>query len=221
VASGRGGPAIYARRKYALDVVGVDITPYNVRSANRQSREKGVSRRAQFVIGNALALPVADASFALAWSIESPAHFPDKPAFLHEVARALKRGGAFAFADMLVVNDVAMASAANRQIYEEFLQVWDVPYLETLEGYQHAMADAGLELCRTEIATRYNLAIFERYCRIFLRLLGFMPIYRVYGRYIKRRTGADLANVCEHVFRSYRALRLGMIDYGLFWAVRR
>lgn len=27
-------------------------------------------------------------------------------------------------------------------------------------------------------------------------------------------------NVHEHVTRSYRALRLGMIDYGIFWAVR-
>jgi hypothetical protein len=42
----------------------------------------------------------------------------------------------------------------------------------------------------------------------------------LYGRYLKWRTGANLANVYDHVLASHQALRLGMIDYGLFWAVK-
>ncbi len=220
VASGRGGAAIHASRRYGLAVTGVDITPYNAWRADQNARQKGVWPHTRFNMGNAHRLPLADASFSLAWSIESPAHFADKPIFLREVARILKPGGAFTLADLLVVEPVATASDENRQIYADFLRVWDVPYLESFESYRQALAEAGFDLRRSEIVTRYNLDILSRDCAIFLGLSRFGWLYRGYGRYLKWRTGANLDNVYQHVLGSRRALRLGMIDYGLFWAVR-
>lgn len=220
VASGRGGAAVHACQRYGLEVTGVDITPYNARRADGNAREQGVWPQVRFNMGNAHRLPLADASFALAWSIESPAHFADKPTFLKEVARVLKPGGAFTLADLLVVAEVATASAENRQIYADFLGVWDVPYLETFAGYQQAIAAAGFKLRRAEIVTRYNLDILNRDCVIFLWLSRFKWLYQLYRRYLHWRTGASLDNVYEHVFKSHQALRLGMIDYGLFWLVR-
>lgn len=220
VASGRGGPAIFMRRKYGLDVVGIDLTAFNVSRAERNSREQKVWPNVRFVIGDALELPLTDSSFSMAWSIESPAHFPDKPAFLREAGRVLKPRGVFAFADLLIVEPIATASRKNRGIYDEFLRVWDVPYLESHESYRHSIANAGFELVRTEIVTRNNLTILERWCRMFLLVFRVPPLYRAYRRYIKALTGADLENVYEHVLKSYRALHLRMIDYALFWAVR-
>ncbi len=220
IASGRGGAAIHARRRYGLQVTGIDITPYNARRATENARWREAWPQVQFSMGDSLRLPITDAAFALVWSIESPAHFADKPTFLQEVARVLKPGGAFTFADLLVVDGVATASAENRQIYDEFLRVWDVPYLETFDSYRQAVAAAGLELRRTEIVTRYNLDILNRDCIIFLWLSKFRWLYNLYGRYLTWRTGANLDNVYEHVLGSHRALRLGMIDYGLFWAVK-
>jgi SAM-dependent methyltransferase len=220
VAAGRGGAAIHAHCRYGLEVVGVDITPYNARRATHNAQNKSAWPRVRFNMGNALGLPLADASFALAWSIESPAHFADKPLFLQEVARVLKSGGVFTFADLLVVDEVATATAENSRIYADFLRVWDVPYLETFGSYRQAVARAGLDLRRTEIVTKYNLDILNRDCVIFLLLSRLQWLYRRYGRYLRWRTGANLDNVYEHVLASHRALRLGMIDYGLFWAVR-
>lgn len=220
VASGRGGAAIHVRRRYGLRVTGVDITPYNARRATRNARNKNVWPDVRFNMGDSTRLPLADASFPLVWSIESPAHFADKPAFLKEVSRALKPGGAFTFADLLVVDEVATASAENRQIYQEFLRVWDVPYLETFDSYRQILGRVGLELRRSEIVTRYNLDILNRDCRLFLWLSKPNWLYNTYKQYLKWRTGANLDNVYQHVLGSHRALRLGMIDYGLFWAVR-
>lgn len=220
VAAGRGGAAIHARQRYGLEVVGIDITPYNARRATRNARDKGVWPQVRFNMGNSLGMPLADNAFSLVWSIESPAHFSDKPTFLKEVSRVLKPGGAFTFADLLVVDEVVAASAENRQIYDEFLRVWDVPYLETYDSYKRAIAEAGLELRRSEIVTQYNLDILNRNCILFLWLSKPRWLYRLYGRYLKWRTGANLDNVYDHVLASHRALRLGMIDYGLFWAVR-
>jgi len=220
VASGRGGAAIHARRRYGLHVTGVDITPYNARRATHNSQERAVWPQVRFGMGNSMRLPLADASFPLAWSIESPAHFPDKPAFLREVGRVLKPGGAFTLADLLVVEEVASASAENRRIYDEFLRMWDVPYLETLGSYKQSLYEAGLELRRAEIVTKYNLDILNRDCVLFLWLSKPGWLYRNYGRYLRWRTGANIDHVYEHVLASHRALKLGMIDYGLFWAVK-
>ena len=220
IAAGRGGAAIHARKRYALRVTGVDITPYNARRAAGNARNKMVWPDVRFNMGDSTRLPFADASFPLAWSIESPAHFPDKPGFLGEVGRVLKPGGAFTFADLLVVDEIATASAENRQIYQEFLRVWDVPYLETLESYKQLMAQTGLDLRRTEIVTQYNLDILNRDCVLFLWLSKPQWLYNNYKKYLNWRAGANLDNVYEHVLGSHRALRLGMIDYGLFWAVR-
>jgi ubiquinone/menaquinone biosynthesis C-methylase UbiE len=221
IASGRGGPALVAHEKYRMRVVGVDLTPYNAHRAHRNAIQIGSWPEVQFVIGSALSLPLPDRSFPMAWSIESPAHFPDKPGFLREVARVLMPRGTFAFADLLVIDDIAGASRANRAVYENFLEVWDVPYLDTYSGYLRSIAQAGFHLQRSEIVTRYNLKRLERCCGIFLSALKSRVIYRTYDRYIRWRTGADLDNVYQHVLRSYQALQLGMIDYGLFWATRR
>ena len=220
IGCGRGGPAIRAHRRDGLKVVGIDVTPYNIRRAERNSAKRKLWPRVQFVLGSALALPLANASFSLAWSIESPAHFSDKLAFLREAARVLKPGGVFAFADLLAVDGVVTASVENRLIYRDFLKTWDVPYLETYGGYRRAIAHAGFRLHRAEIATKNNLDILRSYCALFVAFLWFPPLYAWYRHYIKRVTGAELDNVYEHVRKSYRALRLGMLDYGLFWAIR-
>ncbi len=219
VASGRGGAAIHAWERYGLQVTGVDITPYNANRADSNAREQDVWPAVHFSMGNSTRMPLTDNSFPLVWSIESPAHFPDKPAFLKEVARVLKPGGAFTFADLLVVDEVALASAENQEIYQEFLRVWDVPYLETFDSYKQTLAEVGLELRRSEIVTKYNLDILNRDCVLFLWLSKPQWLYNTYKQYLMWRTGANLDDVYEHVLGSHQALRLGMIDYGLFWAV--
>jgi SAM-dependent methyltransferase len=220
IASGRGGAAIHARTRYGLQVTGVDITPYNAHRAASNARRQQLWPQVRFSMGNSMRLPLADASFPLVWSIESPAHFPDKAAFLREAARVLPPGGAITFADLLVVEAVAGASAENGQIYRDFIEMWDVPYLETFDSYTALLAEVGLKLHRSEIVTRYNLDILNRDCVLFLWLSKPGWLYRSYKRYLQWRTGANLDHVYRHVLASHRALRLGMIDYGLFWAVK-
>ncbi len=220
VASGRGGAAIRAFQEYGVKVTGVDFTEYNVRRAAANARKQGVWSDVDFQMGDAHNLPIADEAVSLAWSIESPAHFKDKPQFLSEINRVLKPGGCLAMSELLVVEPVAKASDANKEIYDNFLKVWDVPYLESRESYLHAMQKAGLKVVQVEIATKYNLSIYKRYCQWFLALCKYSSLYASYKRFIREKLNADLDNVREHSLHSYRALNAGMIDYGLFWAVK-
>ncbi len=220
IASGRGGAAIRAFEKYTLNVTGVDFTAYNVRRATANAQQREVWPSVRFQMGDAHHLPLADESVSLVWSIESPAHFRDKPTFLSEVSRILKPGGIFAMSELLVVEEIAMASERHKKIYDDFLKVWDVPYLESYHSYVQAMQDAGLDVVKSEIATQYNLDIYKRYCRWFLWIANIPPLYQSYKKFIRKKLDANLDHVRDHSFYSYQALNVGMIDYGLFWAVK-
>ena len=217
VGSGRGGAAIHAHQAYGLDVQGVDITPYNVERANTNARLRGLWPSVSFIEGDAQNLPVADASVPLVWSIESPAHFPDKRQFLKEVHRVLKPGGVFAFSDLLAVEERIRQWP---EFYKGFLRIWDVPYLETKESYSQNLRELGFDLRGTEIVTKNNIDIYTRYARRYLAYFRIPGFYRWYTGRVMRRWGANLDHVREHMQHSYNALSRGMIDYGLFWAVK-
>jgi ubiquinone/menaquinone biosynthesis C-methylase UbiE len=220
VAAGRGGAAIRAFQKYGLNVTGIDFTEYNVHRAVVNARERDVWPHVNFHMGDAHNLPLASESVSLVWSIESPAHFRDKPRFLCEVNRILKPGGIFAMTELLVVDSIVFAAEKNKQIYDDFLQIWDVPYLESYESYVQAMRNAGLNVKSSEIATQFNLDIYKRYCRWFLRIAQIEPLYQSYKRFIQKKINANLDHVRDHSLHSYQALKMGMIDYGLFWSVK-
>jgi ubiquinone/menaquinone biosynthesis C-methylase UbiE len=217
VGSGRGGAAILAHRTYGLDVVGVDLTPYNVQKANENAKARGVWPNVSFVEGNAQDLPIESESLPMVWAIEAPAHFPDKPQFVREVFRVLKPGGVFTFSDLLAVEHRIHRYPAD---YDGFLTVWDVPYLETFDSYLRILQETGFEIRKTEIVTKNNIDVYVRHARRYLMYFKLPGFYKWYAKWLKNRWGADLDNVREHMQRSYDALSKGTIDYGLFWAVK-
>jgi len=96
VGSGRGGGASYLCRSRApSSVTGVDVAQRAVALSQRHRRGAGL----RFVQGDAVALPFPDGSFDAVVNIESSHCYPSFPAFLDEVARVLRPGGLFAYAD--------------------------------------------------------------------------------------------------------------------------
>lgn len=96
VGSGRGGGASYLCRSRApRSVTGVDIARRAVELSRR--RRRGGTLR--FVQGDATSLPFPDDSFDVVVNIESSHCYPSFTAFLGEVARVLRPGGMFAYAD--------------------------------------------------------------------------------------------------------------------------
>ena len=96
VGSGRGGGASYLCRSRApSSVTGVDVAQRAVALSQRDRRGAGL----RFLQGDAAALPFPDGSFDVVVNIESSHCYPSFTAFLDEVARVLKPGGVFAYAD--------------------------------------------------------------------------------------------------------------------------
>jgi SAM-dependent methyltransferase len=92
----------------AASVVGVDLSA----PALRFCRTAPSAVPAAFVQGDAQAVPLADACADVLLNVESSCCYPDIEAFYREVARLLRVGGTFAYADLLPTTSLAACEQA-------------------------------------------------------------------------------------------------------------
>ena len=98
VGCGRGGGVRYMARYHTpANVTGLDYSPDTVKRARQLNAD---TANITFEQGDAENLPFPDASFDIVVNIESSHCYGNVGAFVHEVARVLKPGGMFTFADM-------------------------------------------------------------------------------------------------------------------------
>jgi SAM-dependent methyltransferase len=105
IGCGRGGN-LWLMHRYlgATRVVGVDLTMASVRFARQDSR----ADHALFVNGDAESLPLATDSVDVVLSLETSCTYPDIERFYREVARVLRPGGTFLYADLMPTTVVTM-----------------------------------------------------------------------------------------------------------------
>lgn len=140
VCSGLGGPARYIAWKAGCHVTGLDLTASRMAGAAELTEAAGLAAQVNFVHGNALAMPFADASFSLAIAQEAFAHVPDKPRLIGEVARVLQPGGRLVFSDILQRR--ALGEADRRQLFDGMR----FSELASVDTYAQHLGDAGLDL---------------------------------------------------------------------------
>ncbi len=97
VGSGRGGGAGYVAGRYApRSYIGLDLARGATDFCNRYYSVPGLS----FENGNAESLPFPDERFDIVLNVESALDYPRVERFFAEVARVLKPGGHFLYADI-------------------------------------------------------------------------------------------------------------------------
>ena len=75
IGSGIGGPARYLAARFGCQVTGVDLSAFNHRTAVQRSADAGFDRL-RFLHGDALRVPLADASFTPVFGCETLCFFP-------------------------------------------------------------------------------------------------------------------------------------------------
>jgi SAM-dependent methyltransferase len=104
IASGSGGTTLRIAERTGCRVQGIDIHSQAVAAATSAARERNLSDRAAFQIGDASRpLPFPDAAFDGLICIDAVNHLPDRPAVFREWARVLEPGGRLVFTDPIVV----------------------------------------------------------------------------------------------------------------------
>lgn len=120
VSCGHGGGASYLVRTLGpASYTGLDLNSAGIDFCRKKHQLPGLD----FVQGNAESLPFVDRSFDVVINIEASHGYSDIARFLAEVARVLRRGGHFLYADVRRRQDVAnweheLAEAPMRLVSE-------------------------------------------------------------------------------------------------------
>jgi cyclopropane fatty-acyl-phospholipid synthase-like methyltransferase len=138
---GVGGAALHLAERASVEVVGVSISPAQVRLARRYAGRAGPLRGSVgFEVSDFTALPPDLTGFDLAFAIESFVHADPAASFFGEAARTLRPGGA-----LVVVDDFLTGESPDPRL-EDFRSGWHAPSLVSVQWAEELATHAGLEL---------------------------------------------------------------------------
>ena len=138
---GVGTAALYLAQRKPVDVLGVSISPAQIRLAERYAAASGPLRgTVRFAVADFTALPPGLDGFDLAFAIESFVHADSAAAFFRAVAGALRPGGA-----LVVIDDVRTDTVPDVRL-REFQAGWHAANLVSVPEAAALAAEAGLEL---------------------------------------------------------------------------
>jgi arsenite methyltransferase len=161
VASGSGASALLAARDFGARVTGIDYGEQAVLGAAAAAQAEGLEQSANFIHGDAEALPVPDQSFDAVLCECSLCTFPDKPSAVAEMRRVLRPAGRVAISDVVID-----PSRLPEELLVPFAAIACVGSALSREGYQELLDEAGLEVfaveARDEDTARFAERIEER-----------------------------------------------------------
>lgn len=91
----------WLRTRNPAEIVGVNISPNQVRVARQRAAEEGLDNRLDLRVASATSVPFEDGSFDKVVALESAVHFGTRQKFFDEAFRVLRPGGVLATADLL------------------------------------------------------------------------------------------------------------------------
>lgn len=203
---GVGAAASYLAERRAVEVVGVSISPEQIRLAERfTARTPPRLGSVSFQVADFTDLPRDFGGFDLAFAIESFVHAEPDAAFFREAARVLRPGGA-----LVVIDDFRSGHRTDARL-DDFRAGWNVASLDTVEEAAEKAARTGLDLVDSR-----DLSSLQRLDRPRDRLVrALQPAFRRAQRrspWAQALVGGDALQACH---------RAGLLEYRLLRFVRR
>jgi SAM-dependent methyltransferase len=143
IGSGIGGPARYFANRFGCRVTGIDLTPEFCDVARHLTRLVDLEDRVTFEVGDALAMPFADATFDGAYSMNVSMNIADKGAFYHEIHRVLKPGA------WLLLAEVAKGGGVEIDYPTPWASSARTSFLSTPEDTRRGLLGAGFDVIRS------------------------------------------------------------------------
>ncbi|MBF6330386.1 methyltransferase domain-containing protein [Nocardia transvalensis] len=154
IGCGNGNPTLRLALTKDVSVVGITISRLQAEQAQARVAELGLAERAEFRLADAMDMPFPDASFDLAWALESMLHMPDRGRVLAEAARVLRPGGRLAIADVVERGPV---SPEGKVVLDHIRTTYKIGSLGTAEEYrEHLAANGFVDVEITDITDKVN-----------------------------------------------------------------
>ena len=140
VGCGIGGSARILAQDYGLEVLGISISPAQVKRATELTPPDLACR---FQVMDALDLQLPDQSFDAVWSVEAGPHMPDKQRYADELLRVLRPKGRLAVADWnrRDPSDGGM-NRSERWVMRQLLNQWAHPEFASIKGFRQNLENS-------------------------------------------------------------------------------
>jgi ubiquinone/menaquinone biosynthesis C-methylase UbiE len=156
VGSGIGGPARYIAHRFGCRVTGIDLTEEFCEAARHLTGLLGMESRVSFELGDALAMPFADAAFDGAYSMNVSMNIADKAGLYREIQRVLKPGA------WLMLSELAKGPGAALDYPTPWAATASTSFLATPDETRAGLEAAGFEVIQMRETSEAVKAYGER-----------------------------------------------------------
>ncbi|SRR5579883_2319671 len=132
-----------------INVTGITLSPVQANRATERASAAGLNQETSFLVADAQAMPFADNSFDLVWSLESGEHMPDKTKFMQECYRVLKPGGTLIMVTWCHRPIDTPLTVDEQKHLQEIYRVYCLPYVISLPEYEAIARQVGLQNIQT------------------------------------------------------------------------
>ena len=157
IGSGLGGASRYFAHECGCQVTGIDLTAEFVNTAEFLAKQVRLDGRVSYRQGSVLDLPLAPASFDVAYMLHVGMNIEDKANLFGRVRRALKPGGIFGIYDV-------MRESGDGDL--SFPVPWasrpDMSFVESPAAYRRLLEDAGFTVLEERNRRAFAVEFFQQ-----------------------------------------------------------
>jgi tocopherol O-methyltransferase len=205
---GIGGSSIFLATNFHAQVTGITLSQRQAEQAEKLASDKQLGHLTDFRVMDYCATSLDDNSIDVVWACESSCYADDKQKFIKEAWRVLKPGGRLVVADGFVTHE----DHNSNRIIRNWLEGWQVNYLETPSRFRYFMQVAGFSDVKYRDITKYTLHSARRLKRIYY-------LASLYLLWKKLTFSANATQVQKNNIRAckyqYTGMKRGLWEYGL------